>query len=167
LETVARVGARGLAHFFFTGFLAYAWKAQGGFLFIDGANPVIHEGEHNVFGWFGSTIGLWGDSAAVAGPSSSGRLFPCAEANGRVRFLLVFLLRELALPRNLMADAGAQALPLVTTGDPDFVEHDLYVIFSSLGVLNYDTKIAALVRVFGWCGMPACVGWLAIARREA
>jgi hypothetical protein len=51
-------------------------------------------------------------------------------------------------------------LPLVTTGDPDFVEHDFYAIFTSLGVLNYDTKIAAVVRVLGWCGMLAVVACL-------
>jgi len=59
-----------------------------------------------------------------------------------------------------MADARAQVLPLVTTGDPDFVEHDFFAIFSSLGVLNHDTQIAALVRLLGWCGMLACVAWL-------
>ena len=59
-----------------------------------------------------------------------------------------------------MADARAQILPLVTTGDSDFVEHDFYAIFTSLGVLNYDTKIAAVVRLLGWCGMLAVVAWL-------
>jgi len=67
-----------------------------------------------------------------------------------------------------MADARAQELPLVTTGDPDFVEHDFNAIFSSLGVLDYDTKIAAVVRTLGWCGMLACVVWLAThALRES
>ena len=66
-----------------------------------------------------------------------------------------------------MADARDQALPLVTTGDPDFVEHDWYAIFSSLGVLNYDTKIAMAVRLLGWCGMLACVAWLATRSRQA
>jgi hypothetical protein len=50
---------------------------------------------------------------------------------------------------------------LVTTGDPDFVEHDFFRIFSNLGVLNHDTQIAAIVRLVGWCGMLACVAWLA------
>jgi len=56
-------------------------------------------------------------------------------------------------------------LPLVTTGDPDFVEHDFFKIFSSLGVLDHDTQIAAVVRVLGWCGMIACVAWLALRMR--
>ena len=58
-----------------------------------------------------------------------------------------------------MADARAQILPLVTTGDPDFVEHDFHAIFSHLGLLNYDTTIALVVRGLGWCGMLAIVAW--------
>jgi hypothetical protein len=56
------------------------------------------------------------------------------------------------------------ALPLVTTGDPEFARHDFNAIFSSLGVLDYDTTIAAVVRVLGWCGMIAVVIWFARQR---
>jgi hypothetical protein len=59
-----------------------------------------------------------------------------------------------------MADARAMALPLVTTGDTDYVEHDWNTIFTSLGVLQYDTAIAAVVRFLGWCGMIGLVVWL-------
>src|SRR5262249_9070916 len=45
---------------FYTTFMVYAYSAHGGFLFIDSANLVVHEGGHNLFGWFGPTIGLWG-----------------------------------------------------------------------------------------------------------
>jgi hypothetical protein len=41
------------------------------------------------------------------------------------------------------------------------VEHDFFRIFSSLGLLDHDTQIAAVVRALGWCGMLACVAWLA------
>ena len=50
---------------------------------------------------------------------------------------------------------------LVTTGDPEFARHVWNTIFTSLGVLDYDTTIAAVVRGLGWCGMLASVGWLA------
>jgi hypothetical protein len=43
---------------FYLGFLAYAFSAHGGFLFIDTANLIVHEGGHNLFGWFGPTLGL-------------------------------------------------------------------------------------------------------------
>jgi hypothetical protein len=60
-----------------------------------------------------------------------------------------------------MADARALVLPLVTTGDPEFAKHDFNAIFSSLGVLAYDTRIATVVRLVGWCGMIATVIWFA------
>ena len=44
--------------------------------------------------------------------------------------------------------------------DPDNVEHDWHTIFSSMGVLQYDTTIAGIVRFLGWCGMLGVVGWL-------
>src|SRR3984957_17000894 len=45
---------------FYVGFLFFAFSKHGGFLFIDSANLVVHEGGHNLFGWFGPTLGLWG-----------------------------------------------------------------------------------------------------------
>jgi hypothetical protein len=51
-------------------------------------------------------------------------------------------------------------LTLVTAGDSDYVEHDWHTIFSSLGVLQYDTQIAAVVSFLGWLGMLATVAWL-------
>jgi hypothetical protein len=60
-----------------------------------------------------------------------------------------------------MADARAMELPLVTLGDVEFAKHDWNTIFTSLGVLQYDTLIAGIVRFLGWCGMLACTGWLA------
>jgi hypothetical protein len=59
-----------------------------------------------------------------------------------------------------MADARAMVLPLITAGDSEFVEHDWHAIFGSLGVLQYDTKIAAAVSFLGWCGMLGTVVWL-------
>src|SRR5439155_20129397 len=52
------------------------------------------------------------------------------------------------------------SLPLVTVADPEFAEHDWHAIFSSLGVLQYDTRIAWTVRMLGWCGMFGTVLWL-------
>src|SRR5947208_17070273 len=79
---------------FYLAFLAYAFSAHGGFLFIDSANLVVHEGGHNLFGWFGPTLCLLGrDAAAVAGPISAGRIFLRATPDYWLRFLLVFLFR--------------------------------------------------------------------------
>jgi len=146
---------------FYVGFLFYAISAHGRFLFIDGANLVVHEGGHNLFGWFGPTLGLWGGTLLqwLVPFLLALYFFNQRQITGFV-FCAFFFFENWLYTATYMADARDQALPLVTTGDPDFVEHDWYAIFSSLGVLNCDTKIAAVVRALGWCGMIACVVWL-------
>jgi hypothetical protein len=153
---------------FYVGFLAYAFSAHGGFLFIDLANLVVHEGGHNLLGWFGPTLGLWGGTLLqwLVPFLLAAFFFTQRETAGFV-FSLFFFFENWLYTATYMADARVQALPLVTTGDSDFVEHDFYAIFSSLGVLNHDTQIAAVVRVLGWCGMLACVAWLAARGRKA
>lgn len=147
---------------FYVVFLAYAFSAHGGFLWIDTANLVVHEGGHNLFGWFGPTLGLWGGTLLqwLVPFLLAAYFFTQRQITGFV-FCLFFFFENWLYTATYMADARAQQLPLVTTGDPDLVEHDFHAIFSNLGVLNYDTKIAAVVRILGWCGMLAVVAWLA------
>jgi hypothetical protein len=151
---------------FYVAFLVYAFSAHGAFLFIDNANLIVHEGGHNLFGWFGPTLGLWGGTLLQwLVPFLLAAYFFLQRQTAGFVFCLFFFFENWLYTATYMADARAQALPLVTTGDPEFVEHDFHVIFSSLGVLNYDTKIAAVVRALGWCGMAACVVWLAARAR--
>lgn len=149
---------------FYVAFLAYAFSAHGGFLFIDLANLVVHEGGHNLFGWFGPTLGLWGGTLLqwLVPFLLAIYFFTQRETTGFV-FSLFFFFENWLYTATYMADARAMALPLVTTGDPDFAEHDFNTIFSSLGLLAYDTKIAVVVRTLGWCGMLAAVAWLAVS----
>jgi hypothetical protein len=151
---------------FYVGFMAYAFSAHGGYLFIDSANLVVHEGGHNLFGWFGPTLGLWGGTLLqwLVPFLLAAYFFTERQTTGFV-FCLFFFFENWLYTATYMADARAQVLPLVTTGDPDFVEHDWFAIFSSVGVLNSDTKIAKVVRVLGWCGMIAVVCWLAASSR--
>jgi hypothetical protein len=151
---------------FYAGFLVYAFSAHGGYLFIDSANLVVHEGGHNLFGWFGPTLGLWGGTLLqwLVPFLLAVYFFTERQTTGFI-FCLFFFFENWLYTATYMADARTQVLPLVTTGDPEFVEHDWYAIFSSLGVLNYDTRIAAVVRLLGWCGMIACVVWLAFRLR--
>jgi hypothetical protein len=147
---------------FYTSFLAYAFSAHGGFLFIDTANLVVHEGGHNLFGWFGPTLGLWGGTLLQwLVPFLLAAYFFTERQPTSFVFCLFFFFENWLYTATYMADARAQVLPLVTTGDPDFVEHDFHAIFSNLGVLNCDTTIAGIVRALGWCGMLAIAGWLA------
>jgi hypothetical protein len=146
---------------FYGWFLIYAFRADGGFLFIDSANLVVHEGGHNLFGWFGPTIGLWGGTLLQwLVPFLLAVYFFTQRETAGFAFCLFFFFENWLYTATYMADARAQVLPLVTTGDPDFVEHDFFAIFSSIDVLNYDTKIAAVVRILGWCGMMGVVVWL-------
>ena len=152
---------------FYVGFLFYAFSAHGHGLIIDMANLIVHEGGHNLFGWFGPTLGLWGGTLLqwlvpflLAVYFFSERQIP-----GFV-FSLFFFFENWLYTATYMADARAMVLPLVTTGDPEFAEHDWHAIFSNLGVLDYDTRIAAAVRFLGWCGMIGCVLWLAWRARH-
>jgi hypothetical protein len=153
---------------FYAVFLIYAFTMHGGFLFIDSANLVVHEGGHLLFGWFGPTLGIWGGTILqwlvpllLAGYFFSQRQ-PTAFA-----FCLFFFFENWLYTATYMADARAMALPLISAGGSDFVEHDWHTIFSSLGVLQYDMTIAAIVRGLGWCGMLGTVTWLGWARKSA
>jgi hypothetical protein len=151
---------------FYALFLLYAFRAHGGYLFIDSANLVVHEGGHLLFRWFGATLCLWGGTILQwAVPFLLAVYFFHERQVGGFAFCLFFFFENWLYTATYMADARAMVLPLVTTGDPDFVEHDWNTIFSSLGVLRYDTAIAGVVRTLGWCGMLGCVGWLAARLR--
>src|SRR5450631_425842 len=152
---------------FYVAFMVYAFSAHGGFLFIDSANLVVHEGGHNLFGWFGPTLGLWGGTLLqwLVPFLLAAYFFTERQTTGFV-FCLFFFFENWLYTATYMADARAQVLPLVTTGDPDFVEHDFHAIFSSLGVLDHDTQIASVVRVLGWLGMILTTAWLASKARN-
>ena len=147
---------------FYVVFLIYAFSRHGGSLVIDSANLVVHEGGHLLFGWFGRTIGLWGGTILQwLVPLLLAVYFFRERQPAAFVFCIFFFFENWLYTATYMADARAMALPLVTTGDADYVEHDWNTIFSSLGVLPYDTRIAAVVRVLGWCGMLVSTACLA------
>ncbi len=147
---------------FYVLFLIYAFNMHGGYLFIDSANLVVHEGGHLLFRWFGATLCLWGGTILQwLVPLLLAAYFFHERQTAAFVFCLFFFFENWLYTASYMADARAMVLPLVTTGDPDYAEHDWNTIFSSLGVLQYDTAIAAVVRMLGWCGMLACTAWLA------
>ena len=146
---------------FYGMFLVYALVHNGQFLFIDLANLVVHEGGHLLFGWFGPTLGLWGGTILQwAVPLALAAYFFSQRHTAGFIFCLFFFFENWLYTATYMADARAQVLPLVSAGGGDYVEHDWFTIFSSLGVLRYDTMIAGVIRFLGWCGMVGCVGSL-------
>jgi hypothetical protein len=153
-----------LAFYFF--FLIYAFRMHGGYLFIDSANLVVHEGGHMLFSWFGPTLCLWGGTILQwMVPFLLGAYFYYQRQISGFIFCMFFFFENWLYTATYMADARAMVLPLVTAGDSDYIEHDWNTIFTSLGVLRYDTTIGAIVRTLGWCGMLASVGWLAARLR--
>jgi hypothetical protein len=147
---------------FYTLFLIYAFRQHGGFLFIDSANLIVHEAGHLLFGWLGPTLGVWGGTLLQwLVPLLLAAYFFTQRQTAAFAFCLFFFFENWLYTATYMADARAMSLPLVTVGDPNFAEHDWHTIFSSLGVLQYDTTIAAIVRLLGWCGMLGTPAWLA------
>lgn len=152
---------------FYSVFLLYALRMDGGYLFIDSANLVVHEGGHMLFSWFGRTLCLWGGTILQwAVPLLLAAYFFYQRQVAAFAFCTFFFFENWLYTATYMADARAMVLPLVTAGDSDYIEHDWNTIFSSLGLLAYDTRIATLVRLIGWCGMLGSVVWLAAHLRE-
>jgi hypothetical protein len=128
------------------------WSTKAATIFLDGSGP---------------TLGLWGGTLLQwLVPFLLAVYFFNERQTAGFVFCLFFFFENWLYTATYMADARAQVLPLVTTGDPEFVEHDFYRIFTDLGVLNYDTKIAAVVCLLGWCGMIGVVGWFALHGKD-
>ncbi len=146
---------------FYVAFMAYALTRWGQFLFIDNVNLVVHEGGHLLFGWVGPTLGLWGGTLLQwLAPALLALWFYWQRQVTGFVFAIFFLFENMLYTASYMADARAMALPLVTVGDADQGGHDWNSIFSSLGVLPYDTRIAAVTRFVGWAGMMGITAWL-------
>ncbi|HEY3926846.1 MAG TPA: hypothetical protein VGL89_00605 [Candidatus Koribacter sp.] len=144
-------------------FLIYAATNHDGFLFIDNANLVVHEGGHALFGWFGYKIGIMGGTLLqwLVPFLLAAYFFYHRQVWGFV-FCTFFFFENFLYTATYMADARAEALPLVSLGGGDYVEHDWNTMFGWWGLLNRDTQIAGVVRLLGWVGMIGVVMWLGV-----
>jgi hypothetical protein len=153
---------------FFGLFLLHALASKTGFLIIDYVFLPIHESGHLLFGYFGSMIGTWGGTLMqLLVPFALAVYFAYERHTAGTAFCVFFFFENFLNISIYMADARRQELQLVTVGSGEDVMHDWFVIFSSLGVLERDTTIAAVVRVVGWVGMLAAVGWLVYRARSS
>ena len=147
--------------------------SNGGLLrWLDLVFVPIHEGGHLLFGWFGS---MWlmvagGTLLQVGVPFALGVYFLFRRQIAGTAFCMFFFFEQFLPVATYMADSRSQSLTYVTVGDPDAAVHDWFYLFSSVGVVDHDTQIAAFVRVLGWIGMLAVVAWVVVhawqARRD-
>ena len=147
----------------FSGFTAavaiIAWfvtRDEGWVPLLDSANLAFHEAGHPLFG-------LMGERITVHGGTMGQLMFPLVVIISflRKRETLSIALAITWFCENMfnigryMADARAQILPLVGNG-----EHDWAEIFMRWGMLEYDLKIAASIRLVAWIGLLICWIWM-------
>ncbi len=143
-------------------FLLYALTNKTGYLIIDYVFVPIHEGGHLLFSYCGHTLMVAGGTILQLGvPLLLAIYFVFQRQLTGVAFCAFFFFENFLNVATYMADSRKMELQYVTVGDPEFAEHDWATMFTQMHLLEYDTKIAALVRVIGWLGMIAVVVWLA------
>ncbi|MGH9728220.1 MAG: hypothetical protein ACRD33_03305 [Candidatus Acidiferrales bacterium] len=146
---------------FYLLFLYQALRGQGPLLMIDLVFIPVHEGGHMLFRWFGQWLAIAGGTfLQLFAPFALAVYFAFERHVTGTAFCAFFFFEQFLPIATYMADARAQALPLLTVGDAEYVIHDWNYLFSSVGVLNHDTAIAAAVRALGWLGMCSTVAWL-------
>jgi len=148
---------------FYALFLLYAALDQSKFLLIDNVNLVIHEAGHLLFSWLGYTVMILGGTLGeLLAPLLLAVYFWWQRHTTGFAFCAFWFFENFLYIGTYMADARAQALPLVGSG-----EHDWEILFSQWGLLTRDTAIGGATRTIGWLGMLAIVAWLAWRGRPA
>ena len=137
-------------------FLIYALADRSGFLFIDYANLMIHEAGHVLFDWLGYTVMILGGTLAeLLAPILCALYFWFRRETAGFAFSAFWLFENFLYIGVYMADARAEALPLVGSGD-----HDWNILFGQWGLLLQDQRIGGTTRALGWMGMLAIMLWL-------
>jgi hypothetical protein len=146
---------------FYALFLYQRARDRGLLLLMDGVFVPIHEGGHLLFRMGGEFIMVAGGTfLQLFVPFALATYFFFRRQSQAVAFCLFFFFEQFLPIATYMADARAEALPLLTVGDAEYVIHDWNYLFGRLHILQYDTQIAAAVRAMGWMGMLAVSIWL-------
>src|SRR5260370_27215429 len=156
-KPIARYAGIGWLCFYLL-FLVYAAADRSGFLFLDYANLMIHECGHPLFSGFGYTIMILGGTLAeLIVPLLCAVYFFWRREILGFAFCSFWFFENFPYIGTYMADARAQDLPLVGSGD-----HDWAILFGQWGWLAHDQKIGGAGRAVGWIGMiwgVGGVGW--------
>src|SRR5258707_2091749 len=131
---------------FYLLFLIYAARDRMGFLFLDYANLMIHGCGHPIFCVFGYTPMILGGTLAelIVPLLCAGYFFWKREIAGTA-FCAFWFFENFPYIGTYMADARAQDLPLVGSGD-----HDWGILFGLWGLLAQDQKIGGTTPAIGW-----------------
>ena len=137
--------------------LLLIFRSEPGFVFLlDHANLLFHEAGHPIVGLFSSRLETYGGTLGQL-------VFPCAlavsfwrkgQTLGLAAACIWFFENWFNIAR-YMADARKLELPLVGGGD-----HDWNTIFTRWGLLQYDMRIAAALKLVGWIGIAAVCAWV-------
>ena len=153
---------------FYVWFFWTFWSGRGFLMLFINVDLIVHEAGHLLFGYSGSTF------LTILGGSLFQLFVPAAlcfqfawqrEPYGTAFCSFVFFQNFLYIGE-YMADARAQTLPLVSVGG-GHAQHDYTYLLGTLGLLPYDTKIGALVRLIGWAGMLGAMVWLWVRYRRS
>jgi len=147
---------------FYALFLIYALANRSGFLILDYANLIIHEGGHFFFSWFGDTIRILGGTLGeLLVPLLCATYFFFQRETTGLAFSIFWFFENFPYIGIYMADSRTAALPLVGSGDSDWE-----ILFTQWGLLAQDQKIGAVTRTLGYLGMLATMAWLAYRLRQ-
>ncbi|HXY24388.1 MAG TPA: hypothetical protein VEI73_07035 [Candidatus Acidoferrum sp.] len=149
---------------FYALFLLYAFLDRSGFLILDWANLMIHEGGHFFFSWFGETIHILGGTLGelIVPLLCAAYFFWHRQTTGFV-FSCFWFFENFPYIGAYMADARAASRPLVGSDESDWT-----ILFGQWNLLLQDQKIGGAMRIIGLIGMTATALWLANrVRRDA
>ena len=144
---------------FVLGFLLLAslllFDQDGYISVIDDANLLFHEAGHLIFGFLGTTMGLYGGTLGqLVIPIICGIAFWRQRSLVSVSVVMLWFFENVFNIARYVADARAQELPLVGGG-----EHDWTNILTRWGALQHDTTIATILLAVVWLGLFATLLW--------
>jgi hypothetical protein len=122
-------------------------------------NLGIHEAGHLLFGWLSWDLltAAGGTLLQLGAPVASMWMFSRQPDYFAAAFCGTWLATNLYSVATYVADAREMDLPLVTVGSGD-ADHDWNFILSTVGLLAWDSALAAVVRVIAFL-----VAWAAVA----
>src|SRR5215472_11261506 len=148
---------------FYVLFLIYLAAHISSLTRLDNVHLPIHEAGHLLFGWFGSTLGLWGGTILqLLVPALLVVAFVVRGDLLGTTFCAVAFFHSHTGVATYMIYALRRKLPLVTVGAPaDEAEHDWVHTFSDLGVLPHAIQIGNVTRFIAWLGFLGTLAWFA------